>query len=386
MSGETVAQIAARWFEALVTRDEWGARYRNGFGSRLHAYPLPIAVIHHSVTEQLPVEIPFSREHSAMRALEQIGQNRFGGGISYTGACFPSARCYQGLGFSRLGAHTGGYNTRAFAFVLVGNADVYDINQEQKESMADAIVSAWHEGIVAAPRWTHCHHDLNGTTCPGRFGCAARQDINEIAARKVAGEYSTASAGEPQNGTQGPGPFSGFIVATEDGALRMGPNSSYRAVIDVKAGQVLNASEGESDWHTKVGDYWFPNRRVEKSNGVKRRGLLPGDWPMRDMPRTGRDSDELDYAWRELLTQVGHDASNVWTAKLDWLAARSYKSGNGHARMQQALADRKAPNGEPFYQGRIDGHQGPIQLNAEIDWLNWQRQFLDVAPKHYSHY
>lgn len=395
----SVEQIVAQFYRDLIERKDWGARFRNGGGDRTGAYPLSLAILHHSAFPGLPVSATRSQVINRIQQLENTGQERFGWGISYNGGCFPSGHYFQGIGWSRIGAHTGGYNTAGWAWVLDGNNDTHEVTAAQVENSARAVVAAWHSGVLAQPRFTHCHHDLNGTACPGRYGCAARQRINARATQIVRGQGNTVPASPQAGGTStgttelAVGPFTGFVVATEDGELRIGPSSSYRKVLDVKAGQVLNAAEGETEWHTAIGVYWFPNRRVKKSNGVKRRGLLPGDWPMRDMPRTGRESDELDYAWRELLTQCGYNASNVWEAKLAWLADRGYTSGNGHARMQRALRERTNTDGYPHYlaanridPGEVDGHKGERQINGEIRFLNDQRQFLDPAPKHYSHY
>lgn len=393
----TVDQIVAQYFDDLLTRPKWAAKHRNGGGDRTAAYPLRMAVLHHSVTLQLSVNATLAQEIAQIQSLENIGQSRFGWGISYNGGVFPSGRAFQGIGWSRIGAHTGGYNTGAWAQVLVGNTDTNQVTPAQVETLARALVAAWRSGVLAAPRFTHCHHDLNGTSCPGRYGCAARQRINARAAQIVAGVTtvpSTPQSGGASSGTaRRPGPFEGFIVATEDGELRLGPNSNYRSVLTVKAGQHMNAAEGETEWFTAVGELYFPNRRVKASNGVKRRGLLPGDWPMRDMPRNGRETDELSYAWRELLTQIGFNASNLWEAKLEWLASRGYTSGNGHHRMQRFLRERLHTDGYPHYlaanridPGEVDGHKGERQINGEIRFLNMQRQYLDLVPKHYPHY
>jgi hypothetical protein len=59
-------------------------------------------------------------EERAMRTLEDIGEARFGEGISYTLAVMPSGRVYEGHGVDRQGAHTG-RNDIARAIVLVGD-------------------------------------------------------------------------------------------------------------------------------------------------------------------------------------------------------------------------------------------------------------------------
>src|SRR3546814_10622334 len=65
----------------IITRPEWGARYANGFGLRtigdLDVY------LHHSVTIAPDLLPPFTDDYADVRTLEDIGQSRFGRGISY---------------------------------------------------------------------------------------------------------------------------------------------------------------------------------------------------------------------------------------------------------------------------------------------------------------
>lgn len=401
------AAIAKEFFDSLGGRDEWDAQYRDGFGSRLHAYPLSMVVLHHSVTKHLAAAVTAASEHVQMRVLERIGQNRFGGGISYTCPVFPSGRAYQGTGFSRLGAHTGGYNTIAFAFCLVGNFETNKVTEAQVDRIARGLIALYYEGIIAVRRITHCHHDVFGTSCPGRYGCVAKSSriprrVNQLltgsATTKPAG---TPAANPPKNtGQETPGstvgPFSGWVRATEDGPLTVSPHSTSKKVLDIKADQVLYAGDGEAPWHTEIGEgYWFPNRRVEPSSGVKADGLLPGQWPYRQMPVTTHRTTELGFAWRELLSQVlGRKVGNLYKDRHEWLGERGY-SGTHNQRLQKFLADsevRTAPDGLPFYRnaagsgrGVIDGHLGDRSTQAEFRYLNWQAEFVD-AVHYFSHY
>jgi hypothetical protein len=85
----------------IISRGEWGARYGDGFAPA----PLPASEVwlHHSVTVAPDLVPPFDDEYVAMRTLERIGQERFGGGISYTWAAMPSGRIYQGHSVGRRG-------------------------------------------------------------------------------------------------------------------------------------------------------------------------------------------------------------------------------------------------------------------------------------------
>ena len=74
-----------------------------------------------------------------MRQLESIGQQRFGGGISYTFAVAPSGRVYEGTGPLRKGAHTGGRNTIARAIVLMGDHTRTRPTERELDAVADLV-------------------------------------------------------------------------------------------------------------------------------------------------------------------------------------------------------------------------------------------------------
>ena len=93
----------------IATRASWGARFRDG---DINLAGLATEVtIHHTVTTTLAAGATVAQEQAQMRSLEQIGQNRFGAGISYNVIVFPSGRAYQGVSFNRRGTHTGSRNS-----------------------------------------------------------------------------------------------------------------------------------------------------------------------------------------------------------------------------------------------------------------------------------
>lgn len=174
----------------IITRAEWGARYSNGF----YSAPVPWREnwAHHSVTLAPDLEwLDANRdgveddEAQAMRTLEQIGESRFGGGISYTAAVMPSGRIYEGHGYNRQGAHTGGRNDISRAIVFVGN---YDLNQPTREQIASAawLLRFWHhQGWCPRPAFDGGHQQAPNqiaTACPGRHVLAAIPEINRLAA------------------------------------------------------------------------------------------------------------------------------------------------------------------------------------------------------------
>lgn len=165
----------------IISRSEWGARYGDGFA----AAPLPASEVwlHHSVTVAPDVAPPFDDEYAAMRTLELIGQQRFGGGISYTWAAMPSGRIYQGHSVGRRGAHTRGRNSIARAVVLVGNYENQLTTEAQRRAVAELLRHAKAQGWIRQARLNGGHRDAPGasTACPGRHGMAAIPEINRAA-------------------------------------------------------------------------------------------------------------------------------------------------------------------------------------------------------------
>jgi N-acetylmuramoyl-L-alanine amidase len=157
----------------IIPRSEWGARYANGFG---HA-PVPAAEVwlHHSVTAT-------DNGAAAIRALEQIGQNRFGGGISYTWPITPDGTIYEGHSADRQGSHTANRNGTARAVCFIGNYDIDHPTTAQIRSAAWLLQHAHRSGWIRAPRLDGGHRDLKQTACPGQHAYAAIPTINQLAA------------------------------------------------------------------------------------------------------------------------------------------------------------------------------------------------------------
>lgn len=165
----------------VIPRSAWGARHEDGGGSA----PVPFTEwwLHHSVTTAPDLVPPFDDEYRVMRTLEDIGEQRFGRGISYTWLIMPNGRVYQGHSVNRLGAHTGGRNSVARAICLVGNYEVADITGAQIESAAQLMVQEYRAGRARRATLNGGHRDLKATSCPGKYAYAA---IGRINARAIA--------------------------------------------------------------------------------------------------------------------------------------------------------------------------------------------------------
>lgn len=189
-----VKAIHKKVFAELILRTQWGAKYRNGYGDRSAYYPLKKTFLHHSVTAMISESASVATESVAVRTIEQIGQDRFGVGMSYNALSPSSGRLYQGTGFSRIAAHTGGFNTSGFALCFIGNYDTNELTSAQKRSAAELAIANWVEGIFDQPVWTNCHRDVFVTSCPGDNACKSRAEINAIAASLIRGVKSPSKA------------------------------------------------------------------------------------------------------------------------------------------------------------------------------------------------
>lgn len=179
-----------------ISRAAWGARYRDGFDDR----PMPVSEwwLHHSVTIAPDLVAPFSDDDAAVRTLERIGQERFGGGISYTYPVTPVGRIYVGHSLRRRGAHTKGHNTVGAAFVLVGDYSKRAPTAAQELAIARRMVLDHRAGKATNHQLIGGHRDVGlreqgrmTTECPGNAAYARIPAINKLARDLWASNYPT---------------------------------------------------------------------------------------------------------------------------------------------------------------------------------------------------
>lgn len=158
----------------IATRASWGARFQDG---DLTLAGLATEVfLHHTVTAHLGPGATVAAEQAQMRHLENIGQQRFGRGISYNLMIFPSGRAYQGVSWNRRGTHTGGRNSTSRSISFVGNFEHNHLTTV--EVNVAAAILAYGRGRW----WTHgaplrAHRDVSATLCPGRHALARMGEI-----------------------------------------------------------------------------------------------------------------------------------------------------------------------------------------------------------------
>lgn len=165
----------------VIGRSEWGARYTGGF--RAAPTPAQRVWLHHSVTIAPDMVPPWDDDDAAVRTLERIGQQRFGGGISYTFAITPIGRIYEGHGIARQGAHTRGDNTHGRAICLIGNYETARPTAQQIAAVGWLLGHGHAAGWWRAARLAGGHRDAPGasTACPGRHAHAVMGAMNAAA-------------------------------------------------------------------------------------------------------------------------------------------------------------------------------------------------------------
>lgn len=165
----------------VFARSTWRARYPDGFGPA----PLPARAVwlHHTDMVAPGLGASFEQDVAAVQAVERVGQQRFGGGISYTWLVMPSGRVFEGHSIDRRGAHTRGQNTSARAICLHGRYQ----DTEPTAAMLQAVIELLREGVLqgwwSSAQLAGGHRDAPDahTACPGDRAWRHIPAINQAA-------------------------------------------------------------------------------------------------------------------------------------------------------------------------------------------------------------
>lgn len=166
----------------VIPRTEWRARYPDAYKGYSASLPAERVWLHHSVTVAPDLRPPFDDDDAAVRALEEIGQRRFGWGISYSFAVTPAGRIYQGHRIDGVGAHTAGQNSTSRAICLVGDYSRTAPTAAQLDAIAWLLREGAARGWWRSPRLSGGHRDVKSTACPGDAAYALIGEINRRAA------------------------------------------------------------------------------------------------------------------------------------------------------------------------------------------------------------
>lgn len=179
----------------VVSRAKWGARHDDGFRNA----PIPAEWWLHHSAGLMPDLTWLDADHDGvddeekriMVQLEQTGETRFGGGISYTWLVPPSGRAYVGHSMNREGAHTAGRNSRARGICLIGNYSNHRPTRNQLDTVAEIMVTEWRAGRARTYLLNGGHRDLQPTECPGDHAFALIGEINRRATSIAQGDDMT---------------------------------------------------------------------------------------------------------------------------------------------------------------------------------------------------
>lgn len=156
----------------IITRREWGARYADGFGALRP--PATEVWLHHTGGTEPDNAV-------GIRHLEQVGQDRFAGGISYTFLIGQSGTVYEGTTPNREGAHTLGHNTVGRAICWIGNYEIIRPTEQIIQATADLLVFGRDQGWWTQATLTGGHRDLYATKCPGNHAYVVIGEVNRRA-------------------------------------------------------------------------------------------------------------------------------------------------------------------------------------------------------------
>jgi hypothetical protein len=180
----------------VVRREQWGSAYPY---TSIRAVTEPAIRTFFHITVTNPDA--YGSENLHMRAIESIGQGRFGSGISYNMVVMPSGRIFEGQPVGRRGTHTGSYtgtcassgcpnrgksvtstnhNVTARAVVIAQNVGD-PVSSAQIHSIAK-VAAAWKRSgaIVSRSAPWHGHRCVSTKSCPGDKAWAWMAELSRL--------------------------------------------------------------------------------------------------------------------------------------------------------------------------------------------------------------
>lgn len=198
----------------IIPRSVWGPRHDNGFsiiGVSAWLAAGKEIWLHHSVTNPPGPSATLEQDCAHMRDFEQIGENRFGRGISYTWVIMPSGRVFQGHDIDRQGSHTYQRNDRSRAICFAGNYDVNALPDKMAASAAALLREL--DATIDGP-----HSQVYPTACPGKYAKARIQEIN-----------AATSGGAPIKGDDD-------VLNEQQLTVTNSPDAPYKEMADIALG------------------------------------------------------------------------------------------------------------------------------------------------------
>ncbi|XP_035209345.1 peptidoglycan-recognition protein SB1-like isoform X1 [Stegodyphus dumicola] len=148
----------------IVPRSSWGARSQKGPTEILNT-PVDHTFIHHTALEEC------SDFHSCcqnMRAIQDLHMDTRGwNDIGYNFVIGGDGRVYISRGWTTVGAHTLGYNSKAIGFSLMGDFSFHEPSEIMLNTTNKLIQCALQKKYIKDDYKLHGHRDSCCTECPG---------------------------------------------------------------------------------------------------------------------------------------------------------------------------------------------------------------------------
>jgi hypothetical protein len=155
----------------IIARGQWGAKFGRGNAT---SGAKPEFYVHHSAARRLsPASTP-EQEAAEVRRIEAYhagGLTVANPRVGYTFLVAPSGRVYEGTGWDRVGAHTSGRNSSAYAACLLMDGESELPTPAAVQALNELRILGVRLGKLAPDHRFLGHRDAPGaaTACPGKL-------------------------------------------------------------------------------------------------------------------------------------------------------------------------------------------------------------------------
>ncbi|GIY21243.1 peptidoglycan-recognition protein 1 [Caerostris darwini] len=146
----------------IVSRSEWGARPAAATWTIVR--PVRHVIIGHTVTAEC-----LSKESCAniMRSMQNHHMKLGWGDIGYNFVIGGDGRVYEGVGWTREGIHTYGWNKKSYGIAFIGNFMKAKPNEKMLKAARSLIVCGVQKEFISHSREIHGARDATCTLSPG---------------------------------------------------------------------------------------------------------------------------------------------------------------------------------------------------------------------------
>lgn len=309
-------------------------------------------------------------------------------GHAYIVACGTAGHAGRGSGFG-MPKDQGNYHSVAHS--ADSNSGRYPITAAQLDSMARVaheLDNDWKNGLRDV---------MHGEWAPGRRSDPTRVPGGWPALRRAvkAGEWDGSGKATGTEQTAKEQDYMKRDVIVDDAEVMDGRGSNGKVIGTPSKGYTMNVVADDGSWTKVRWNYGTRDNTDYRNAWIAARSLeKPKGWPFEDLPKTGYHTSESHNAWVELLAAINYEDEKLGKNLQSWLNnLTDPRTGKGYydlnvyyhdgimgpvavKGLQRKLYDTSAMGKKHLYYGMADGDRGKLTIHAEIDYLNWQRQFL----------